>query len=73
MAVPESGGDDQTFAIDDREIARKTGRLGYGARTDGRDAPIVHKNCAVLNRGFCRRRINLGVYQREIRGPASTR
>ena len=64
MAVPETGGNDAAFAVNDRGMSRD---LDRGRRSNGQNAPVVQKNCAVVDGRFSRRGIDLCVNQSEVR------
>ena len=50
MAVPEAGGDDQAFAIDDGDGAGETRGPCGAAGTDGGNASLVDEDYSILNR-----------------------
>jgi hypothetical protein len=52
VAVPEAGGDDHAFAVDDGDGAGEARRLGGGAGADGSDASVVNEDGGVFERGI---------------------
>ena len=58
MVVPEAGGYHHPFAVNNGRMARD---FDCGGGTNGNDAALVHKNCAVFDWRFSRRGIDLGV------------
>src|SRR5207248_6465595 len=64
VAVPETGGNDAAFAVNDSGMPRD---LDRGRRSDGQNASVAQKNCTVVDGRFSRRGIDLCVNQSEVR------
>ena len=64
MAVPETGGYDQAFAVNNSRMARD---YDCGGRPNGKNAALMHKDCTIFERRLSRRAINLCVNQGKVR------
>ncbi|HWY02027.1 MAG TPA: hypothetical protein VNX60_00055 [Candidatus Acidoferrum sp.] len=64
MAVPETGGYDQAFAVNNSRVARD---FDCGGWPNGKNTAPMYKDRTVFDWRFSRRGINLGVNQSEVR------
>ena len=69
MAVPETGGDNEAFAVDYRGIARD---FYFFGGSDSENALLVDENGAIFDGRFAGSGINPGVDESEVRGAGDT-